>query len=219
MKKAYWLDRWERQDIGFHQAEANTHLCAYWQRLCLTPGDTVLVPLCGKSNDMLWLAQQGYPVLGIEVSPLAAQAFFAENGLVPQCKRQRRFLRLESGDVRILCGDFFDLQMDDVVNVRAVYDRAALIALPPDTRKRYACHLEHILPPDISMLLITLEYPDGEIEGPPFPVAEEEVDMLYTEYAQIELLHRQDVLEQNPKFKARGLRQLREAVFRLKAHR
>lgn len=216
MDKAYWLDRWERQDTGFHQMEINPYLCQYWHHLHLNAGSTVFVPLCGKSNDMLWLRQQNHPVLGIELSAVAIQAFFAGNRLHAHCSALRSFVHWQADGIHILCGDFFDLREEDVVNAGAVYDRAALIALPPHLRKNYVRHLMRILPPAVPILLITLEYPAHEMAGPPFPVTAGEVKMLYPAGTTIKLLHQHNVLEQNPKFRARGLSQLQENVFLLK---
>lgn len=217
MDKEYWLDRWQRQDTGFHQTAVNPYLCQYWPQLRLDAGSTVFVPLCGKSADMAWLRQQNHAVLGVELSATAVRAFFAENRLQARCSDHRPFTHWQADGIHILCGDFFELRKEDVANVGAVYDRAALIALPPPMRKNYVRHLMKILPPAVPILLITLEYPPHEMAGPPFPVTAEEVKVLYPEGAAIELLHRQDVLTQNPKFQARGLSRLRENVFLLKS--
>lgn len=216
MQKEYWLNRWERQDTGFHQNEINPYLCQFWQSLQLAPGSTVLVPLCGKSRDMLWLHQQGHTVLGVELSIVAAQAFFTENGLTPQCRAHDPFTHLEANDIHILCGDFFDLRKNDVSKVTAVYDRAALIALPPEMRKRYAHYLLHILPPATQILLVTLDYPQHEMSGPPFAVSMDEVTSLYQSHAGIALLTQQDVFAQNPRFQERGLSRLQENTILLK---
>ena len=219
MKKEYWLERWEREDIGFHQSTINPYLLEYWQRLHLARNSEVFVPLCGKSRDMLWLHEQGHGVLGVELSYHAAQAFFTENGYTPQCTASNTFTHLTADDMHILCGDLFDLGKHDLANVSAVYDRAALIALPPEMRERYVHHLLHILPPDVQILLITLDYPDSEMSGPPFPVSREEVITLYQLRADIRLLAQQDVLAQNPRFQERGLSRLQEHVFLLKPYR
>jgi len=216
MQKEYWLDRWERQDTGFHQNETNPYLDQYWQRLQLAPGSAVLVPLCGKSRDMLWLHQQGHTVLGVELSEVAAQAFFSENGLTPQCRVHDQFTHLEADDMHILCGDFFDLDKNAVAKVTAVYDRAALITLPPEMRKRYTHHLLSILPSGTQILLITLDYPQYEMSGPPFAVSMDEVTSLYQSHAGITLLTQQDVLEQNLRFQERGLSRLQENTILLK---
>lgn len=216
MQKKYWLDRWERKDIGFHQNEINPYLCQFWQSLQLAPGSTVLVPLCGKSNDMLWLHQQGHTVLGVELSGIAARAFFTGNGLTPQCGVHDQFTLLEANDIHILCGDFFDLRKNDVEKVTAVYDRAALIALPSEMRKRYTHHLLSILPSATQILLITFDYPQHEMPGPPFAVCMDEVISLYQSHAEITLLRQQNVLEQNPRFQERGLSRLQENTILLK---
>lgn len=216
MQKEYWLDRWERKDIGFHQNEINPYLHEYWQALQLAPGSVVFVPLCGKSRDMLWLRQQGHTILGVELSVDAAQAFFSENGLTPQCRTYDQFTHLGANDIHILCGDFFDLDKNDVAKVTAVYDRAALIALPPEMRKRYTHHLLHILPPTTQILLITLDYPQHEMSGPPFAVSMDEVTSFYQSHAAITLLTQRDVLEQNLRFQERGLSQLQENTILLK---
>lgn len=218
MKNEYWLNRWERGDIGFHQSTINPYLRAYWQRLHLARGSAVFVPLCGKSRDMLWLRARGHAVLGVELSHLAAQAFFTENSHAPQHAASNKFTRLEADAIRILCGDFFDLDKNDLANVSAVYDRAALIALPPAIRQRYVHHLLRILPAHVQILLITLDYPDAEMSGPPFAVSSDEVAALYQLHADIKLLTQQDVLTQNPRFQERGLSRLQENIFLLKPY-
>src|SRR5690348_8907776 len=146
--KDYWIERWKREDTAFHQDEINPYLRRYWQELHLPPASAtvrsgkseVFVPLCGKSRDMLWLRNQGYSVLGVELSPVAVQAFFEENGYTPRHVAREKttqldqfdpFNRWEANDIRILCGDFFDLSKDDLAMTSAVYDRASLVALPP----------------------------------------------------------------------------------------
>lgn len=234
MKEDYWLDRWKRGETAFHQDEINPYLRQYWSELGLAPGSMVFVPLCGKSRDMLWLRAQGHSILGIELSSVAAEAFFVENGLAPKRIRSEKFDWYEADGIRILCGDFFDLDKAELASVHAVYDRGALIALPPETRKRYAAHLLGILPAlpappavlpasaissSIQMLLITLDYPAGEMEGPPFAVPPEEVEALYKKSnarADIRLLLHEDVLEENPRFQERGLSRLAENIFLLR---
>jgi thiopurine S-methyltransferase len=215
MKKDFWLERWEREEIGFHQNEVNPHLCEIWPELNLARGSSVFVPLCGKSEDMLWLREQGLQVLGVELSAIAVQAFFKENGYIPQHISDGKFDRCEADSIRILCGDFFDLSRDDMAKVSAVYDRASLIALPPEMRVRYVRHLVSILPPAIQILLITVDYPQPEMQGPPFSVSSGEVEALYRDYAEVRLLTQIEVLAKNPRFQQRGLSRLRESIFQL----
>lgn len=215
MKKDYWLERWEREETGFHQNEINPYLRQYWQELNLAHGSEVFVPLCGKSRDMLWLREQGHAVLGVEFSAMAVQAFFEENGYTSHHVTGEKFARCEAEGIRILCGDFFDLGKEDLVKTRAVYDRASLVALPPEMRVRYACHLLSILPPATQILLVTFDYPQPEMEGPPFAVSPDEVEALYQKYVEIRLLKQMDILAQEPRFQKRGLSRLRESIFLL----
>ncbi|MDO8262921.1 MAG: thiopurine S-methyltransferase [Gallionella sp.] len=218
MKNEFWLERWERDEIGFHQNEINPYLCQYWKELHVAHDGEVFVPLCGKSRDLLWLRKQEHPVLGVELSAIAVQAFFKENGLTPDHVTAGKFDRYEADGIHILCGDFFDLNKDDLAKVSAVYDRASLIALPPEMRERYARHLVSILPPATQILLITFDYPQPEMPGPPFAVSTGEVEALYLGYAEVRLLAHLDVLPQNPHFQGRGLSRLQENIFLLTLH-
>jgi len=215
MKKDFWLERWKRKEIGFHQSDINPYLRQYWQALHLARNSEVFVPLCGKSNDLLWLRQQEHPVLGVELSAIAAQAFFEENGYTPHRASSVNFACYEADHIRILCGDFFDLRKGDLAKVGAVYDRASLVALPPDMRERYVRHIVDILPPATQILLITFDYPQPEMAGPPFAVSPDEVETLYRPHAEIRLLAQLDVLAQNPRFQERGLTRLQENIFHL----
>lgn len=218
MEKTYWLDRWERDDIGFHQTDVNAYLSDYWSELKLTHGSKVFVPLCGKSRDMLWLNMQGYTVLGVELSKLAVQAFFQENNYTPRHEINDKFEVFSIGHLSILCGNFLDLGKKDLASISAVYDRASLVALPPEMRERYVSHLVNILPPGTQILLITFDYPQSEMAGPPFAVSPDEVKQHYQKHADIRLLAQLDVLEQNPRFQERGLSRIQESIFLLTTH-
>jgi len=215
MKKDFWLERWDRGEIGFHQDEVNPYLIQYWPQLHVDRDGMVFVPLCGKSRDMLWLREQGHHVLGVELSATAVQAFFKESGFSPKYTSEGKFDRCETDGIRILCGDFFDLRKDDLTKVGAVYDRASLIALPPEMREQYARHLVGILPPATQILLVTMDYPQADMQGPPFSVTSEEVTALYRDYAEVRLLTKLDVLANNPRFRERGLSSLQECIFLL----
>jgi thiopurine S-methyltransferase len=215
MEKEFWLERWERQEIGFHQDEVNPYLRQYWQELHVAHDSAVFVPLCGKSRDMLWLREQGHPVLGVELSPIAVHAFFEENGHIPHHVTRGEFDCCEADGIRILCGDFFDLGREYLAHASAAYDRASLVALPPEMRERYVRHLVGILPPATQILLITFDYPQPEMPGPPFAVSTDEVAALYRKHAEVRLLAHLDVLAQNPRFQQRGLSRLHENIFLL----
>ena len=213
MDEEFWRERWERQEIAFHQREVNPGLRDCWHHLGLGRGDPVLVPLCGKSEDMWWLRARGHPVLGVELSPRAAADFFAEHGLAPERRHAGSFEVFEAGGVRILCGNVFDLTPEELAGVRGVYDRAALVALPRETRDRYAAHLAVLLPPATPMLLIALEYPQGEMDGPPFSIAADEVERLYGDRGHVRLLTRRSILAEEPRFAERGVTALDERAY------
>lgn len=215
MQHEFWLERWKQNQIGFHKQEINPHLQHYWSRLPVNKGDRVFVPLCGKSNDMLWLLGMGYQVVGVELSPLAVESFFSDNDLKPTVRRNGDFLVSEVDGLQILCGDFFALRPTDLGKVNVVYDRASLVALPVDMRIKYVSILSTLLSTNTQILLITFDYPQHEMQGPPFSVQGEEVERLFSPWSDVELLASEDVLEQEMAFKERGLTSLAEQTYRL----
>jgi len=219
MQPEFWLERWKSNEIGFHQQEINTHLQEYWPRLRVPAGGAVFVPLCGKSRDMLWLRAQGYTVLGVEISPLAVRDFFAENRLSATVTTLPSFECWQADGITLFCGDFFRLTAGQLERVAGVYDRASLIALPPAMRERYVAMLGTILPVMARMLLVTMDYPNGEMQGPPFAVSETEVRALYEQHFQVEHLFTKDILAENPRFVERGLTRLVENVYGIQPKR
>lgn len=194
MDPDYWLERWEKGRIGFHRADANPRLVEHHRAL----GDAtrVLVPLCGKSADLEWLVVHGFEVVGIELSELAAQAFFSERGFSPERREQGSFVHYQHGNVTILVGDFFAATADELGAFDGVYDRAAMIALPDELRARYAAHLQTLLTPKAQVLLLTLHF--DAAGGPPFSVAPEEVTSAYAAAATVTLLASVDAREDAP---------------------
>lgn len=185
--------------------------------LQLPPAAAVFVPLCGKSVDLLWLRTQGHHPVGVELSPLAAEALFRENRLPAPQRSLRDGLQLyETDSLSLWCGDFFALRPVHLGSVRGAYDRAALIALPPEKRPAYAAHMKALLGNGASVLLVALEYEQGQMEGPPFSVAEDEVRALFEPAFQVGLLERNSILEQETRFAEQGLTELHEAVYLLR---
>lgn len=217
MKPEFWIDRWKTRHIGFHQAEANVRMQEYFPALGASDGDTVLVPLCGKSVDMLWLRDAGYRVIGVEFVEQAVEDFFAENDLPHERTSDGAFTRYRSGTIDVLCGDFFQLDREHLGDVRAVYDRASLIALPPQTRRRYAEHMMSILTNGWRMLLLTIDYDQQLKSGPPFAVSADEVRSLYAKRARVERLRRDDTIDDSPRFQERSVTELWEEVWRIEA--
>jgi len=214
MEPEFWHKRWSSNQIGFHLPEVNPYLQRFWPQLGLARGSRVLVPLCGKSLDLLWLAHQGYSVLGVELSEKAATDFFLEHQLEPVVSEEGAFRVFRAGDLEIRCGDFFALTSEEVADCTALYDRAALIALPAPMRERYAAHLQQILPGGVG-LLITLDYNQDEMPGPPFSVGDDEVQRLLGGAWRLEVLQEQDVLGESWKFLQAGVKRLDERVYRI----
>lgn len=214
MEPDFWHQRWQENRIGFHKDEVNPRLIECWPRLGVAPPARVFVPLCGKSLDLVWLLEQGYQVEGVELSELAVQAFFDEQKLPYKHVELGEWRVWEGENIRLWCGDFFQLTTAQIGALEAVYDRAALIALPAPMRQRYVRHLLQ-LTGGCPQLLITLAYPQEEMDGPPFSVEAAEVRQLYASvYAGADQPCLQaDVLAQNPHLQARGLARLDETVF------
>lgn len=193
-----WQQCWRDRNTDFHQTAVNPGLIRFWPSLGLNPGERIFVPLCGKSLDLLWLARQGHPVIGVELSPLAVRAFFKESGMQPERRKQGKFTLWQSGNIDILCGDLFDLTAADLGPIAVVFDRAALTALPEDLRAAYLVQLQCIVPADCKMFLLTTEEPDSnETADQPYAIADEITD-LYALAFDIELRHVESAYETDP---------------------
>ncbi|CAM3890780.1 thiopurine S-methyltransferase [Pseudomonas wadenswilerensis] len=214
MQAEFWHKRWADNQIGFHQGRVNSYLQQFWPTLGLAPGSKVLVPLCGKSLDLAWLAGQGHQVLGVELSQRAVEDFFSEQQLQPEVGQRGAFKTYRSGPLEVWCGDFFALQVEDIADCSALYDRAAVIALPPASRERYAALLTGYLSQDCQGLLITMDYDQALLEGPPFAVVDAEVRQLFAGW-QPQALEARDILAESPKFVQAGVPLLFERVYRL----
>lgn len=215
MDAHFWHNSWRENRIGFHQHQVSPFLKKYWSELQLAPNSPVLVPLCGKSLDMLWLKRQGHDVTGVEISSVAIEAFFKENRLEAQRRELKGFQIYEADGITVFCGDFFALTQEQLHPVSAVFDRAALVALPEATRKPYVQHLTALMSRQAKMLLITLDYPKSQMSGPPFSVSRQDVRALFEDSFQVTYRESRDVLGENPRFKQAGLTQLHEHVFLL----
>ena len=216
MQAEFWLERWREGRTGFHRDAPMPLLLQHWPALALPGGSHVLVPLCGKTLDMPWLAAQGHRVLGVELSPLAVAQFFAEQGLVPARHESPMGVHHVAGDIEIIEGDVFALDDATLASCSAVYDRAAVIALPPPLRARYAREVYTRLPAGCRGLMITLEYPQHEMAGPPFSVDTDEAAALFGEDWDVDLLERRDILASQPAFQEGGVTALHTSVHRLR---
>lgn len=213
MHHQFWHERWQSGRTDFNKAEPNAWLVAQLRALQLAPGCHVFLPLCGKTHDLHFLAGQGARVSGIELSPIAVEAFFAEHGLEPRKSRDGGLDVYEAGGIRIFCGDFFALAPAQLGRVDAVFDRAALVALPPGMRPDYAQHLATLVTPGARDLLVSFDYPQAEMDGPPFCVAQPEIRSLFGAHFDIAPLGRKDILEHEPKFRDRGVTRMSETCW------
>ena len=215
MQPDFWHQRWADNQIGFHQSAPTPLLLKHWPALGITLGAQVFVPLAGKSLDMAWLASQGHRVLGVELSQLAVEQFFAEHDLQPGIRETKYGRHYTANGIELICGDAFALDADALRDCAAVFDRAALIALPPELRERYASELYASLPTGSRGLLVTLEYPQEERPGPPFSVTEDEVRALYSRDWQVDLLDRRPIPPEHPGYVG-GVSRLDTATYALR---
>lgn len=215
MHPDFWHQRWHDNQIGFHQDKPTPLLLKHWPAIDAPDGAKIFVPLAGKSLDMVWFASQGYRVLAVELSPLAIEQFISEHGVVPEVRESRHGTHYIAGNIEIIQGDVFALDSGVLEDCDVVFDRAALIALPPELRQRYANQVYSLLPQGCRGLLITLEYPQDEKQGPPFSVTEAEVRRLYEAHWTVEVLERRDILAQQPTFIADGVTSLDTVVYQL----
>lgn len=179
MDHDFWTQLWIDNNIKFHKLETNETLIQFYNQLKLKKGGTVFVPLCGKSLDMLWLAEQGYHVVGVELSEVAVDAFFTENDVPFEVRNTLDFKVYFNDRITIYCGDFFKLNKMQLSQVAGVYDRASLIALPEVLRREYVKQIKSLLPPSSRILLSTLEYDQALAKGPPFSVTKSWIDQHY----------------------------------------
>ncbi|WP_045834842.1 thiopurine S-methyltransferase [Hyphomicrobium sp. 99] len=216
MDKAFWHERWQNREIGFHQQRIHSQLLRFWPKLGLPQQSAVFVPLAGKSRDMVWLATQGHRVIGVELSDVAVREFFEEGGQVPDRTSAGAFEISSAGPFELYCGDFFEMSSDVLKDVVAVYDRAALIALPPGMRAHYVETLARIVPREAIIFLIAIDYPEGEITGPPFAVSPDEVRRIYGGLFKIEVLDSRDGLAESENLRKRGVTRLEETAYLLR---
>lgn len=214
MEHEFWHTRWARNEIGFHEGTVNQYLHDHWPELAGDRTDMVFVPLCGKAHDIWWLHDRGHPVLGVELSEVACKDFFEEAGEKAKVHPGEPFTVFQHDDLQLWCGDFFQLVPDDLRHVRLVYDRAALIAMPPTMRPEYVEHLTAILPEQASILLITLDYDGTEMQGPPFNVPDSEVHQLFGEDYDVRQILRNELAKDDLFVKRKGLQNgVSESVF------
>jgi len=213
----YWRNRWQEGATGWHQDGINGQLMKWWPQLGLDQQAPVLVPLCGASQDLRWLASQGHEVYGAEASEQAIKRFFDEAKVdaVVHPLADTRLEVHEAGSIHIFCGDYFDITTSLLPPLAAAYDRAAIVALPPELRPRYLQHLHQLLAPGATVLLLSFEYPQQVKDGPPFSVEQEEIRRLADGLFTVQQLDRLDLHGKEPRFADPAYTYVFETVYRL----
>ena len=211
----FWNERWRNNQIGFHRADVNPWLMKYWDSVPVEKGSPVFLPLAGKTLDIPWLVEKGFSVKAIECSRIAVEEFFISQHWSAEKISVATLQCWQHEVVDFYCGDYFDMSPDMLAGVKVVYDRASLIAFPFEQRKRYVEKLMQLLPSRPPILLVTVEYPQHEMNGPPFAVPESEVQELYGRYYDIKKLDEGDLLDIEPRWRQKGLSSMDEKVFLL----
>lgn len=220
MELSYWQSRWKKGKIGFHMPDGYPGLKKYWGSLNLKPHPTVLVPLCGKTIDLAHLAQLGATVVGVEISERAILEFFNEQNLSFETDTFADFTIRKSENIELWEGDFFKFPTHKHPSFDLIYDKAALVALPPKMRKRYGKKLSALSSDATSILLHHFIYSQEQMSGPPFSVSVQEVEVLFSNQFRIQLLYEYTIpAEKFPQFQRRGLKSpLKERLLYLRPH-
>ena len=210
---ANWLEFWENNEINWHSDVVTQELEEHLGLLKLEPGDTVFVPLCGKSLDMIYMLNQGFSVIGVELSEIGIKQFFHENGLNFTISQVGEFNLYSAKNIEIYCGDFFSLNSKHLCDVKAVFDRKSLIALDRNLRQKYVKHLNDIISLGVRMLLITLQYPQHQMSGPPFSVDKSEVESLFSMAFKYQELQSFEDIENGSKLARAGIDYVENAAY------
>ncbi len=210
-----WLTHWEQDDIPFHFPAVNPLLEKYWPQLNIAKPSHVLVPLCGKTKDLLWLANQGCQVSGVELSPIACESFFVENGLSFSKADHGSYSSYESEKIKLFCGDIFKLPPNLFSTVTAIYDRAALIALSSELRQNYANYLVQLTHYSAKQILLIVIESSDQVQGPPYPISLNDLTQLYKDQFSIQELVRISKTDIPEHLQNKGYRILDEVVYRL----
>jgi len=210
---ANWLEFWENNEITWHSDVVTQELEEYLGLLKLEPGDKVFFPLCGKSLDMTYILNQGFSIIGVELSEIGIKQFFHENGLDFTISQVDKFDLYSAKNIEIYCGDFFSLTSKHLCNVKAVFDRKSLIALDRNLRQKYVKHLNDIISLGVRILLITLNYPQHQMSGPPFSVDKSEVESLFSMAFKYQELRTFEDIENGSKLARAGVDYIENAAY------
>lgn len=216
MEISYWQSRWKKEKTGWHMETVYPQLPKLWPQLNINKNAEVFVPLCGKSKDLDWLADQGCHVTGIDVSEKAIKSLIDNFSAEFEKEYRHGFTIYQSDKIELWNGDFFKFPAEDYSAPDLIYDKAAMIALPPDMRPAYAQKLLQISGHQTKIFLQTFEYDQNEMNGPPFSVPEKEIRKYFGEHFSLTLLHKESKFDDLAKFQRRGLSSfLDEKIFLL----
>jgi len=210
---ANWLEFWEKNEINWHSDVVTQELEEHLGLLKLEPGDKVFFPLCGKSLDMIYILNQGFSVIGVELSEIGIKQFFHENSLDFTISSVGEFNLYSAKNIEIYCGDFFSLTSKHLYGVKAVFDRKSLIALDQNLRQKYVKHLNDIISLGVRILLVTLHYPKHQMSGPPFSVDKSEVESLFSMAFKYQELKCFDDIENGSKLARSGIDYIENAAY------
>jgi len=213
---ADWLKFWENNETNWHGDKITQELVEYFELFELEPRDKVFVPLCGKSLDMLYIMNQGFSVVGVEISEIGVRQFFSENNLAYKITKVDDFDLYSTENLEIYCGDFFTLTSKHLNNVKSVFDRKSLIALEPEVRQKYVKHLNDIISLGARILLVTLQYPQYQMSGPPFSVDKSEVESLFSMAFESQELRSFNDIENESKLTRAGVDYINNAAYYLR---
>ena len=192
MDKDFWIKKWENNETGFHLSEVNPILVENFNKLLLPKNSRVFIPLCGKTKDIGWLLSKGYRVAGAEMSQLAIKELFKELGIEPSISKNIHSTLFSAQNIDIFAGDIFEISSVELGMVNAIYDRAALVALPQNLRLKYTSHLMEIT--NIApQLLIGIEYNQMLMSGPPFSVSSDEIRAHYSDNYRLDLINKTNI--------------------------
>ena len=211
-----WESRWQEGRIGFHLPEVNPYLIRHYREFLKNSPENVFVPLCGKTLDLPWLANIAKKVVGVELVSKAVEEFFTENKIFRSIQSAGKLQLFKSDTIDIFKGDFFDLTQEHTGFFEAIYDRGSIVALDSPERQKYAEHLLSFLVPGGRLLLITLEYEQDQMSGPPFSVPDKEIEMLFSQYGRLELFETSDILD--IRLRKKGLDGILERVYQLEKY-
>lgn len=212
-----WAQYWNENRLGFHEGQVNQYLQRYLHQFGCNSGDRIFMPLCGKAVDILWLSNQGFHVVGVEISEIAVEAFFAESGLEYMLQRESHFKVYQAPNITLYCGDFMNMEPRHCADCVLVYDRASIVAIEPFNRNSYVEQLLRIIDDDIPMLTIVLDYDQSKLQGPPFSLSVAELEDLFESSYRVIELEVSEQIDERQRWRESGLTSLREIALKLES--